>query len=291
MINGFYSRRTFLKLLGAGAAAMTLPDISFALGKKYSANMGIQLYTIRKEIEKDFEKAISKIASMGFLGIETFVLPANITVEKAAKIFKHNGLEVLGMHTELPAGKHRESILRMAEAYDCKRVIYPGWPEEEKYKSRDAIKRTAEIYNEASAFLKQKGLNFGLHNHWWEFEITDGIIPFFFLLEHLEPGIFFEIDTYWAKTGGQDPAKVVQKFGKRAPLLHIKDGPAVKGDDANKQVPAGKGTLDFPAIAKAGGRNIEWMIVEFDEYSGDIFEGVKSSYNYLTEKGLAKGKV
>jgi len=71
--------------------------------------------------------------------------------------------------------------------------------------------------------------------------LTDGYYPFYYLLEHLNKEIFFEIDTYWAKTAGQNPAKVLKIFGKRAPFLHIKDGPAIKGDEANKQVPAGQG--------------------------------------------------
>lgn len=290
MENNFYSRRMFLKLMGAGAAVLAMPSIDLPQSKKYAANLGIQLYTIRKEIEKDFESTIKKIADIGFLGVETYALPANVSLQQAAKTFKDTGLEVFGMHTELPVGEQRDNILKLAEAYNCKRVIYAGWPQGEKYKDKDAIKNTAETYNEAAAFLKQKGLNFGLHNHWWEFEHTDGIYPFYYLLEHLDPEIFFEIDTYWAKVGGQNPAKVVRDFGKRAPLLHIKDGPAVKGDTQNQQLPAGKGKMDIPAIAKAGGKNTEWMVVEFDEYSGDIFEGVQGSYDYLTKKGLAKGR-
>ncbi len=198
-------------------------------------------------------------------------------------------LVVLGMHTPLPVGDQRDAVVTMAEAFNCTRVIYPGWPQGEKYKNVEATKRTTETYNEVAAFLKTRGLRFGLHDHWWEFEKTDGIYPFYYLLEHLDKEIFFEIDTYWAKTGGMNPARVVRDFGKRAPLLHIKDGPAVKGDTMYNQVPVGEGSLDFPAIVKAGGKNIEWMIVEFDEYDKDIFDGIKSSYAFLTKNGLVKG--
>jgi sugar phosphate isomerase/epimerase len=142
-----------------------------------------------------------------------------------------------------------------------------------------------------AAFLKTKGLRFGLHNHWWEFERTDGMYPFYYLLEHLDKEIFFEIDTYWAKTGGLDAARVVRDFGKRAPLMHIKDGPAVKGEQSYAQVPAGEGSMDFRAIAKAGGKNTQWMIIEFDEFAKDIFDGIKKSYTFLVQNGLAAGKI
>jgi sugar phosphate isomerase/epimerase len=121
--------------------------------------------------------------------------------------------------------------------------------------------------------------------------MIDGVYPFYYLLEHVDPKVFFEIDTYWAKTGGVNPAKVVADFGKRTPFLHIKDGPAIKGDKAYEQVPAGSGTMDFLSVVKAGSSKIRWMIVEFDEYAGNIFEGVQSSYTYLTKNDLAKGKV
>jgi sugar phosphate isomerase/epimerase len=232
-----------------------------------------------------------KVAKMGFVGVETYALPATLTLTAAAKVFKKYGLKVFGMHTELPIGEQRESVLTMADAYQCDHVIYAGWPQGDKYKDLKAIVKTADLYDEIAVYMKSKGLRFGLHNHWWEFETTDGVSPFYYLLEHLSPEIFFEIDTYWAQTGGTNPAKVVADFGKRAPFLHIKDGPAIKGDKAYEQVPAGKGTMDFPSIAEAAGQNTKWMIVEFDEYAGDIFEGMKSSAAFLTSKGLAKGRV
>jgi sugar phosphate isomerase/epimerase len=276
--------------MGLGAAALAFSEFSRNPSSRYRAKIGLQLYTVRKAIEQDFEGTLKKIADIGFVGIEYYPLPENITAEHAAKVFKDMKLVVLGMHTPLPAGDQRDAVVRMAEAFNCDRVIYPGWPQGEKYKNVEATKHTAETYNEAAAFLKTKGLMFGLHNHWWEVEKTEGIYPLYYLLEHLDKGIFFEIDTYWAKTGGLDPAKVVRDFGKRAPLLHIKDGPAVKGDTMYHQVPMGEGSLDFPAIVKAGGKNIEWMIVEFDEYDKDIFDGIKNSYTFLKKNGLAEGK-
>jgi sugar phosphate isomerase/epimerase len=286
-----YSRKEFLKLLGLGTASLTFSGWKSSEITKEAAPIAIQLYTVRREIEKDLEGTIHKIAEMGFVGIETYALPANITLAQAAKVFKDCGLKVVSMHTELPADDQIDTILKMADAYECEYAIYAGWPQEEKYKNLDATEQTADMYNEAAAFLKTKGLQFGLHNHWWEFEKTDGIYPFYYLLENLDPKVFFEIDTYWVKTGGQNPVQVVADFGKRSPFLHIKDGPAIKGKKAYEQVPAGSGTMDFPSIVKAGSGDKKWMIVEFDEYAGNIFEGVQGSYTYLTKNDLAKGKV
>lgn len=305
------NRKEFLKILGLGTAALTLPGFNFNMDKKYIPNIGLQLYTIRHEIEKDFDGSMKKIADFGYIGIETYPLPENVTLEHAAKVFDDLGLKVFSMHYELPVTeKLKADVLKMANAYKCDTMVYHGWPQDEsiksldpqkdinhwpkieKYKNLDAIKHTVEVYNKAADSLKSDGIKLGLHNHWWEFEKSeDDVIPFYYLLKNLNPEIFFEIDIYWAKTGGNDPVKIVSDFGKRVPFLHVKDGPAVKGENTYDHVPIGDGSINYPAIVKAEGENIKWMIVEFDEYTGNIFEALGKSYSYLIKNELAMGKV
>jgi sugar phosphate isomerase/epimerase len=76
-------------------------------------------------------------------------------------------------------------------------------------------------------------------------------------------------------------------MGKRAPLLHLKDGPV------SKDLPmtaVGKGKLDWKSIVAAGDGNSEWLIVELDSCATDMMEAVKDSYQYVTSEGLARGK-
>ena len=283
------NRRDFIKTLGLGTAVMVLPKINFSASDIETPKLGIQLYTVRYEIEKDFENSVRKIAEIGYKGIESYPLPENISLEHAAKVFRENGLEVFSIHSELPMGSDLDNALRTAEIYNSKMVVYHGWPEDEKYKGDDKLKSTVDLYNDISSKLKSYGLQFGLHNHWWEFENQNGTIPFYYLLENLNDDIFFEIDTYWTKTAGMDPSKVINDFGDRAKLLHIKDGTAEKGDTMHNQLPVGKGKLDFLAVYNACKGHTDWMVVEFDEYDGNIFEGIKESYNYLASSNFAKG--
>lgn len=283
------SRRGFIKTIGLGTAVMVLPKFSLFASGLEPPKLGIQLYTVRYEIEKDFENAVNKIAEIGYKGIESYPLPENFTLGHAAKLFKENGLEVFSIHSELPVGTNLDNALRTAEAYNSKMVVYHGWPEDDKYKDEEKLKATVDLYNNIGNKLQSYGLQFGLHNHWWELENHNGTVPFYYLLENLNKDIFFEIDTYWAKTGGMDPAKVINDFGDRAKLLHIKDGPAVKGDLMYKQLPVGQGNVDFQSVHNACKNHTDWMIVEFDEYEGNIFEGIAESYNYLTSNNFAKG--
>jgi len=285
------TRKEFIRTIGISAAALTLHGVKINFAKLELPKIGLQLYTVRKHLEKSFEDTIKKIASIGYYGVETYTLPENITLNQAAKIIKSYKLEVLAMHSELPVDKNRDFTLKMADAYNSNIVVYHGWPQDDKYKTKDSIKRTAELYNEISYFLRTKGLTFALHNHWWEFEKHNDYYPFYYLLENLDKDIIFEIDTYWAKTAGYDPVKAVKDFGARAPLLHIKDGNAIKGEESYKQVPAGKGVMNFPEIINSGIDTIKWLIVEFDEYSNDIFSGIKDSYEYLYKNNLGTGKI
>jgi sugar phosphate isomerase/epimerase len=102
----------------------------------------------------------------------------------------------------------------------------------------------------------------------------------------VDPGVFFEVDTYWAQTGGVEAADLVRKLGAKAPLLHIKDGPCVKGEPMTA---VGDGVMDVGAIVNAGKPYTEWMIVELDACATDIIEAVAKSYSYLVGKGFAHG--
>ena len=86
-----------------------------------------------------------------------------------------------------------------------------------------------------------------------------------------------EIDTYWVQTGGVDPVKAIQESGKRATLLHIKDGPANTTDPMQA---LGTGAIDIPALLKAA-TYAEWLIVELDRCATDMAEACAKSAKYL----------
>ena len=260
------------------------------------AKIGLQLWTVRESIEKNLEETLSRVAEVGYAGVETAFWPEHISIEQAATALGKFDLPVFSIHCELPVGKERENILKMTEAYKCNRIVWHGWPEDPRYKTKAGTLELVDIYNEANEFSKKEGLVFGVHNHWWEFEKNeDGKFPFEILFDKLDEDIFFEIDTYWVKVAGQDPAGIVGKFGKRAPLLHIKDGPATWTDSLDEDQPdpmvaAGQGIQDFPAIVSAAKGNTEWLIVELDNCATDMMIAVQESYKYLAEKGLGIGK-
>jgi len=282
------SRRHFLKKLGGLVSGTVLASSNIFAADKQPP-LGLQLYTLRDEIKEDLERTIRKISEIGYSGVETYFLPEKISLKETAELLDKYGLEVFAMHSELPTDqKKKDKILKRAELYNSKRVVWHGWPETDRFANLDKMKKTVERYNKVNKFLQKNGLELGLHNHWWEFEKVEGRYPFYYLLENLDKDIFFEIDVYWTKTGGVDPVKALSDFGDRASLVHIKDGPATTGGKPiHEQVAVGQGNLDIEEICKAAQSHADWLIVELDDCKTDIFEAIEDSYNYLTNNNLA----
>jgi sugar phosphate isomerase/epimerase len=291
------NRRHFLHLSGMGIIGATLPIHTidaFEPVKWKPAKLSVQLYSVRDQIKSDLPGTLKRVRDIGFENVETAFWPDGISVQQAAKYLKDAGLSVSSAHIEIPVVDNKQIFLDTAAAYNCRKMIWHGWPEDKRYSSMSGTLELVSIYNEAGKFARANGLEFGLHNHWWEYRNKiDGRYVYEVLMENLDTDIFFEVDTYWVKVAGQDPAKIVEKMGARAPLLHIKDGPAQWNDQLPKDNPdpmtaVGKGMQNFPAIVAAADGNTEWMVVEMDKTSGDVFVALKESFDYLVSNKMAR---
>ncbi|HEY4206037.1 MAG TPA: sugar phosphate isomerase/epimerase [Puia sp.] len=290
-----YSRREFIALGSSAALAAALPSaVSAASNAGTIPRIAVQLYTIRDQIAKDMPGSLQKLASLGVHTVETAFWPKGITVNQAAKAIKDAGLKVCSSHIEIPVGEKKAAMLETAKAFDSSRMIWHGWPEDKRYSSLDGTKELIRIYNEAGGIAKANGLQFGLHNHWWEYRNkVGGRWVYEWLLEGVNEDIFFELDTYWIKVAGHDPAAIISKFGHRAKMLHMKDGPAVYNDKLIKDkpdamVPLGRGAQNVPAIAGAAKPDIDWMVIEMDVVAMDVFQAIKDSRDYLVKNKFAR---
>lgn len=247
--------------------------------------LALQLYTVRDLLAQDFRGTMEKVAAIGFFGVETAFFET-IGISEAAQILKDLDLAVPSVHCDIPLGDKQEEVLELAAAFKSERLVWHGWPQDGDYATLEGIKRLAERYNKANEVTRANGLSFGIHNHWWEYERVEDHYPYQVLLAEMDDSIFFEVDTYWVKTAGLNPADVVAELGARAPLLHLKDGPAEK---SKPMMAAGKGVMDFSSILQ-NATEPDWLILEMDECATDMLEAVEESYHYLTKQGLARGK-
>ena len=243
--------------------------------------IALQLYTLRELTKADYEGIVRKVAAMGYEGVETAGFDGT-TVPAAAKLFKELGLTVVGAHSPFPIGEQKNEVLDVSSAFGCKYMVVPHIGPNDT-KDMDSIKDLCARINEASVNAKERGMTLAIHNHWWEYHILEGKLVADWMVEMIDPTVLFELDTYWIKVGGVDPAVRVAQIGKRAPIIHIKDGPGVR---EAAQTAIGTGIMDFPAILKAGGANTEWWIMEADRVDGDAVEAARQSCDYM--RGLVK---
>jgi sugar phosphate isomerase/epimerase len=287
------SRRKFLQWSGAGMAAALLPGSLEALAiPPAPAKLSVQLYTVREQIMQDIRNTLWKLSEIGYKHVETAFWPKNVSLDMAANYLKEFGLSVSSAHIEIPIGNQQRVFLDTARAFNTRKMIWHGWPEDKRYGSLEGTKELIRIYNDAARFAKDNGLEFGIHNHWWEYRNkAGGKYVYQVLNEELDPSVFFEVDTYWVKVAGHDPAAVVAELGKRVQFMHIKDGPArwsekLAEDNPDPMTPVGQGVQDFPSIVKAAGGHAQWLVVEMDKTAIDVFDALRQSFDYLTKNRL-----
>lgn len=250
-----------------------------------TAPIGLQLYTVREAMNKDFRATIEKVAETGYIGVETAGFPG-ITPREAVKLFNSLGLEVCSAHSPMPAGDKKNEVIETMGILGNPPLIVPFQPPE-MFESKDNVKKLAEILNSAHDTARENGFRLGYHNHHAEMNLIDGKPALMVLSQLVHPEIFFEIDTYWVKTGGVDPVDLITELGARAPYLHIKDGPCKRGEPMTA---VGDGIMDISSIIQAGEQYTKWSIVELDACATDMLEAAIKSYNYMTQKGLAHGR-
>ena len=240
--------------------------------------IALQLYSLRDELARDFDFVIEQVAKVGYTGVETAGF-AGTTVKAAAHKFKDLGLSVCGAHLPLPVGDQQAEVLQTLETLDCRRLVCASQPRY-LFESANGIRQVCDTLNVASVVAKAHGVTLGYHNHDFEFMPVEGRLAHEILRDCLSPDVFFELDTYWVQTAKVDPAAVLRELGARAPLVHVKDGPAVRGQP---MLALGEGVMDIHAIWEASAAHAEWLIVELDECATDMFEAVGRSFDYLAE--------
>jgi sugar phosphate isomerase/epimerase len=240
--------------------------------------IALQLYSVRDQAAQNYEATVRKVAEMGYPAVETAGFPGS-SAQAAAKLFDELGLTVCSAHVPLPLGEKQQEVLDTLDALGKPPLICTEIRPNDMV-SLDAIKDVCDRLNQGYEVAKNHGLAYGIHNHWWEFGDLDGQLPHHIMLELLDPGIFFELDTYWIRVAGRDPADYIRALGPRVPMLHIKDGP---GTTQDPMTAVGDGVMDFDAIFAAALPDA-WQIVEMDRCATDVMEAARKSYAFLANR-------
>ena len=316
------NRRSFIKTSVAAAAGTMLTSTLTAAVNRYSAikNVGLQVWSIAKYLEKDFEGSIQMLSQIGYKELELYgpypfstekdketwkaITPLlgfsqsgyfNHTAKKFKQILDRKGLASPCMHVGLDT--LRNKLGETAEAAHILGQQYAGIsaiPADERHTLND-YKRLADEFNIIGEKAKALGIKFYYHNHGYGLKEMEGKIPFDVILERTDPSlVFLEMDIFWTTAGGADPVKYLDNNTGRYRMMHVKDmrklvhfsGDGGKPEQWIELFPyitdAGSGVLDLKTIiAHAQKSGVEHFIIENDVITNPK-DSLEKGYNYLS---------
>ena len=298
-----HNRRDFLKISAAGAIGLTvlspLACTPKAIDRK-SFGVGLQLYTIRDAMTADALGSLKKISDLGYKNVEL----ANYADGKFygyapaefKKIVNDLGMDILSSHTQVEAaGITIDNAKKMADDHAALGVKYCVQPwVNEPDRNIESYKKMVGDWNQVGKIMKEVGIQFAYHNHNFEFQNIDGIVPYYDIyMKEMDPALItMEIDLFWVNKAGQDPVEMFKKYPGRFQLFHMKDMHTkqepffnVNKDDVS---PVGAGVIDFKTIlASKETAGMKYMFVEDDNQgNGKTFETLETSISNLTTKIL-----
>ncbi|MCU1524418.1 MAG: Sugar phosphate isomerase/epimerase [Microbacteriaceae bacterium] len=248
--------------------------------------IAVMMYTVLEQAKADLEGTLARIAELGFFGVETYGLLEHYPASRVRKAIAAAGLELTSAHAPFPSGPEASRILDDNAELGATTLVWSL--EREEFDSPEAITAGLVRVNDGAENASKYGMRIAYHNHFAEFSQNfDGRQAYDLLLEQLDPRVVIELDMYWTRMGGADPAAVVASLGGRVKYVHIKDGPALSYED-DVMVPIGEGAMDWDAALTANPA-LEWHLLELERLNVDTFEAVERSYDYLVGRGLSRG--
>ena len=278
------SRRDFLRVSAASTASLMLDPFSVGAAAS-SLDIGVQLYTVRKEAESDLPGVLRQISAIGYQKVETYWNVYSHPAKELRKMITDAGLRVPSGHFDYDglSGK-----FDYAKELGVEYIVCPMLPESMR-DSIDTFRRAADQFNRWGERAKSMGMRFAFHNHNYEFRRLGQSTGFETLVSSTDPKlVFFEMDCYWMTQAGEDPVRMMQKLGNRIRMLHLKDrkpgfAPSQRLDkSAEHFTEVGNGSIDWKKILVAARQHrIEHMFVEQDETERPPIESLRISYTNL----------
>ena len=271
--------------------------------------VGLQLYSVRQDMEQDMDKTLGAVKAMGYDYVEFAGYFGKSAEEIKALLDKH-GLQCRSVHQThdvfLTAPEENIKFLKTIGAEYC---AIP-WMAPEKITSKEGFQQLVAEARTVGKLLKDAGIQLLYHNHDFEFGTIDGEIILDKLYSELGSDIIDpELDTCWVHYAGADPVEYIGKYADRSKIVHLKDfsckalgaGPNYALIDENgneikpksreenefKFQPLGQGRQNMPAILEACDKAVtEYIIVEQDQsVDRPALEAVKMSREYLRTLG------
>lgn len=290
------TRRNFLKTSAALAALSVVPHGLAACSEKEKA-IGVQLYSVRDDIRKDFDGTMKALREIGYKRYESYGYRDGKFFGKTPKEIKqymvdlgsvmtgsHTGSGLLEADDQSGWDYWKKNAEDTAEA-GCKWIVQAGYPVKQ-LQSVSNIQRLAEQFNRCGEIARANGLKFAFHNHVEEFHKIEGRVPYDILLENTDKSLVtFQIDTAQMVYGGFQPHDYIRNHPGRFANWHLKDA----NPDGEGSTEFGEGLVDFEALfAVAGQAGLEDYYVEQERYNMTPIEALRFDYEFLVKASYVK---
>jgi len=237
--------------------------------------IGLQLYSVRGEAQKDLAAVIAQVAEMGYDGVE-FAGFYNWPAEKIRALLDQHKLKCCGTHTGVKAmmGDEFAKTVEFNKTIGNKYLIAPSGM---RTNSQETCIEFAKLLTDLAAQAKEQGLRVGYHNHAGEFDAKGGFIPWEVFASNSSKDVILQVDIGHVARAGADPAMYMAKFPGRLTTVHVKDFAKGKPDPV-----VGEGEVDWPAMFRIceGAGGTEWYIIE-DESREQAMQRVKTDIGNL----------
>ena len=222
--------------------------------------LGIQLWSVRDEANRNFRETVTELKNMGYEGVEIAGIDS-LSYVQAAEILNEVGMAAISAHIaleEIENGEKLDGLKTLGLAY----VAFNGLGI-----SAETLTRTKEALTRIGGICRDNKMYLLYHNHDYEFERKDGVIALDSVYSTVSAEYLgAEIDVCWAQYAGVDPAAYIQKYKGRCPVIHLKDyNGGRKGEDFSFRA-VGSGVVDMDKVIQAAKTaGTKWLIVEQDD--------------------------
>lgn len=274
--------------------------------------IGLQLYSVKEGLQKDYIGTLEKVAEIGYRDLEliTTVTPNGLIFGeemRAADLRGHLdrfGLRAFSCHFIPLPDIHLEPILEDLQTLGVSSLVCAA----ALFTNQADVDRFNRTFNQYGESCKKHGVQLYYHNHFQEFQVYGEKSIFEMMIEQLDKDLVkFELDTYWAVRGGQDPVYWLKKLGHRCDMIHQKDMPAAvdpvnvfeilgfddpigfdsfkKIQDVGNFAEIGEGKLNIAGFIAAARKynQAHYIIVEQDMTRRTELESIAVSYRNLSK--------
>jgi sugar phosphate isomerase/epimerase len=281
-----FSRRTFLKNSAlAITAAGFLPGESFASFRKREF-VGLQLYTVREDMNKDAAGTLKKVAEMGYKYVEHAGYGNRKFYGSTAKDFRalldSLGLKMKSGHTKLGPGHWDEGKKDFSDEWKAtvedaaiagQEYVISPWLDESLRKTYDDMLHYMEVFNKCGELCKQHGMKFGYHNHDFEFStVLNNKKVFDIIMQHTDPALVAQqLDMGNLYNGGAIAIAIVMQYPGRFELMHVKDEiKSTTGKEKYESTILGEGIVNTRQVCDLGRKQggTKYFIIEQESYQG-----------------------